>query len=104
MMKKHATLMMWGLAALAAGCGEAPREEAPQAAASELQAAPAQGLPSVEQLAATRTDSAVTAVPVKYVVDPGAAPQLRASPGTEAARQAESSGLTSARGARREAR
>ncbi|MBN8465388.1 hypothetical protein JYJ95_02620 [Corallococcus exiguus] len=101
MMKKHATFMALGLTALLTGCGEAPREEALPATAPELQTAPTQELPSAEQLAATRTQAPVTAVPVKYVVDPAGAPQLRISAGTESAQRAPSTERASAGSPRR---
>ncbi|WP_223637787.1 hypothetical protein [Corallococcus sp. EGB] len=100
-MKKHATFMALGLTALLMGCGEALREEAPPAAVPELQAAPSQDLPSAEQLAATRTQAPVTAVPVKYVVDPSSAPQLRISAGTESAQRAPSTERDSSANPRR---
>jgi hypothetical protein len=101
MMKKHATFIALGLAALMGGCGDAPREDPAPAAPTGLQAAPVQDMPTVQQLAATRTPEPVTAVPVKYAVDPGAAPQSRVAPGAEAAPHAPSHALTTPGAARR---
>ncbi|RYZ39229.1 MAG: hypothetical protein EOO71_20860 [Myxococcaceae bacterium] len=98
-MKKHATFMALGLTALAVGCGG--REEAPPSPSASLQAAPSQERPSEQELAATRTSAPVTAVPVKYVVAPDSAPQVRISAGVEAARPESAPGLTGSDSPRR---
>ncbi|RKH14421.1 hypothetical protein D7V97_03105 [Corallococcus sp. CA053C] len=100
-MTKHATLMALGLTALAVGCGGGTRDDAPTSPSTQLQAAPSRERPSEQELAAARTSAPVTAVPVKYVVDPGSEAQLRSAAGTEAARPDASPGLKTEGGARR---
>ena len=77
-----ATFMGFGLVALAMGCGSAPPEES---SAPRVQASPARDMPSAQELAATRTSAPVTAVPVRYVVDPATTTQLSVSAGVEKA-------------------
>ncbi|MCP3139389.1 hypothetical protein [Pyxidicoccus xibeiensis] len=83
-MKMDATFMGFGLLVLAMGCGNTPPESAAPPA-SQVQASPARDMPSAQELAATRTSAAVTAVPVRYVVDPATTTQLSVSAGTEKA-------------------
>ncbi|MFP2924804.1 hypothetical protein ACLESO_06225 [Pyxidicoccus sp. 3LG] len=84
-MKMNATFMGAGLLVLAMGCGNTPPEDASAPPASQVQASPARDMPSERELAATRTSAPVTAVPVRYVVDPGTTTQLSVSAGVERA-------------------
>jgi hypothetical protein len=84
-MTMKVTFMGFGLLALAVGCGNTPPEEPATPPDSQVQASPARDMPSERELAATRTAASVTAVPVRYVVDPGTTTRLSVSAGAERA-------------------
>ena len=81
-MKKNARFMSFGLLALAVGCGGTAQEEA-SAPSAQVQASPAQDMPSEQELAATASAAPVRAVSVRYVVDPSTTPQLSVPAGAQ---------------------
>ncbi len=90
-MKMNVTCMCFGLLAVAMGCGNTPQDDSPAQQPPEVQAAPARDMPSAQELAATATSAPVTAVPVRYVVDPSTTTQLSVSAGAERANPSASS-------------
>ncbi|MFY2559739.1 hypothetical protein ACN469_19035 [Corallococcus terminator] len=82
-MKMKVRCIGLGLLALAASCGDNPLEDSSATPPEQLQASPAQEMPSEQALAATHTAEALTAVPVRYVVDPTTTTQFSASAGVE---------------------
>lgn len=84
-MRMNAIVMSFGLLALAMGCGNTPPEESSSQSPPQLQASPAQDRPSERELAATAPSAPVTAVPVRYVVDPSTTTQVSVSAGAETA-------------------
>lgn len=81
-MRMNALFVGFGLMALAMGCGSTPQEDA---SAPQVQASPAQDMPSEQQLAETASAAPVTAVRVRYVVDPTTTTQLSVSAGAQKA-------------------
>ena len=90
-MKMNMTCMCFGLLTVAMGCGNTPQDDSPAQPPSNVQASPARDMPSAQELAATATSAPVTAVPVRYVVDPSTTTQLSVSAGAERASPSASS-------------
>lgn len=86
-MKRNARFMGFGLLALAVGCGSTPQEDASEPPA-QVQASPAQDMPSEQELAATASSAPVRAVSVRYVVDPSTTTQLSVPSGAQKSRDA----------------
>ncbi|WP_338867754.1 hypothetical protein [Myxococcus stipitatus] len=77
-----------GLVAMAVGCGENSPEPASEPPPSTHEASLEEAMPSEAELSATRTSAVVTAVPVKYVIDPSTTMELIVTPGEQQAEPA----------------
>lgn len=95
-MRSLVSVTVLGLVFTAMGCGENSPEPASEPPPSAHEAALEEPMPSEAELAATRTSSAVTAVPVKYVIDPSTTMELIVTPGEQQAQPAVSPGTPGA--------